>query len=262
MKGFEVMENNEYKPYEFNDGNVFHQIKYLGRMFQTEHFIFQEPLIIHIPSQRNMIYETKSLKGLVSTLLTSEYLDTTDINAQFKMRYSFAIDLAVRNSLGSNPIQIYDSRFGILPLGNGKKEEILNHIKEPLPQGRVIRIENDRMFIKSLITLDFIEVWERTDSSILLKHDCWNDFYNGNKHQDCSHCAYNIKPLHKCYCSNGVNTLMPIPKNEKNCCQFYTPQEAKEGLRPYIDGKYIFLNELADEDIVGQEYIEEYQIDR
>lgn len=257
------MKNSENNPYEFEDGNIFHQVKFLGRMYHTEHFLFQEPLVIHIPYKRDMIYETKSLKGLVSTLLTSEYIDTTDINAQFKMRYSFAIDLAIRNSLGSDPIKIYDSRYGILPLGDGKRKEILNHhVKEPLPQGRVIRIENDRMFIKSLITLDFINVWERTDSSILIKHDCWNDLYNGNKHQDCSNCAYNIKTLHKCYCSNGINTLLPIPEEEKNCCLFYTPEAAKEGLRPYIDGKYIFLNELSDEDIVGQEYIEEYQIGR
>lgn len=168
------------------------------------------PLQITI-QESGMIWEAKTIRGAVAAIIGDEYLAAKDINSEWELRLAAAKKLAAQAKKNGCKVEIYDCRKGILSDDKEASEELSNKIR--------IRVENDRVFLLSLVKAGIIKISERKDTYFLRYHQKWGVLENsGGALQCCSNC------LHRIYDKNIVCPVYNTEKeqNDGTDCNSYT----------------------------------------
>jgi hypothetical protein len=131
------------------------------------------PLLIMLPD--NTIFESDSITGLVGSILGNDYINTNE-NNKCLMR----IKLARRESISA-------LQYGLNTIiTNGKKiiknnyaasdeDEDYEYTNDEKNESIVIRIDNEKDFILSLIKIETIRVFEKVNSNIFLNEKTESD---------------------------------------------------------------------------------------
>ena len=168
------------------------------------------PLQITI-QESGMIWEAKTIRGAVSAIIGDEYLSAKDVDAEWELRLAAAKKLAAQAKKNGCKVEIYDCRKGILGDDKEASEDLSNKIR--------IRVENDRVFLLSLVKAGIIKIAERKDTYFLRYHQKWGVLENsGGALQCCSNC------LHRIYDKNIVCPVYNTEKeqNDGTDCNSYT----------------------------------------
>ncbi|NLD47604.1 MAG: hypothetical protein GX660_10460, partial [Clostridiaceae bacterium] len=168
------------------------------------------PLQITI-QESGMIWEAKTIRGAAAAIIGDEYLSAKDIGAEWDLRLAAAKKLAAQAKKNGCKVEIYDCRKGVLSDEKEASEELSNKIR--------IRVENDRVFLLSLVKAGIIKISERKDTYFLRYHQKWGVLENSaGALQCCSNC------LHRIYDKNIVCPVYNTEKeqNDGTDCNSYT----------------------------------------
>lgn len=215
------------------------------------------PLVIALDN--GVVGEATSIRGLMSIVLGDEYFDSEDSEIEWYHRL-FASRKECMKAIGRDIFaQVYDSRKGIIKNNYAADPENPDYQVEPDEGESVkIRIENDRLFLLSLLKIGAFIILEREDSFQLRNHRDWKKFKNKEKRQGCSGC------LHRVIDHESSGLMCPVyninVSNEKGYhCMSYTLPINREKSIEYEGGKYIDIAQAYDidelMDQIGQEWI-------
>ncbi|MTI53754.1 hypothetical protein [Geosporobacter ferrireducens] len=208
------------------------------------------PLVIALDN--GIVGEATSIRGVMSFIIGAEYLDAEDGEIEWYHRLFMARKECMKALGREIHAVVYDCRKGIIANNYAADPEDPDY--EVLPdegESLKIRIENDRLFILSLLKIGTFILLEREDSYQLRPHPKWDAIRKDPTLQNCKSC------LHP---ENG-GKLCPVysediwPENGKRCgsyaflCNEHDKTEKKE----YIEiAKAYDMDELIE--VVGQEW--------
>ncbi|MDP4182204.1 MAG: ParM/StbA family protein [Bacillota bacterium] len=154
-----------------------------------------------------VIWEAKSIRGAVAAVIGNEYLDTLESISEWDMRVGTAHKEAEKaNRLGRNTV-VFDTEKGIIKNDSEDIAINLEHETKSSQEPFKIRVENDRLFLLSLIKIGSIKILERKDTYFLRPHQKWNVLMQSNGAlQCCSNCLHRI---------NDKRIICPVYNTEK-----------------------------------------------
>lgn len=137
--------------------------------------------------------EAGTIRGAASIVIGDEYIDCEHADVEWHMRVETARREAMKALSRNINAVVYDSRIGIIPNNYSAKKDEQDYIYDSddarLPEK--IRIENDRLFLLSLIKIGAIYVFERDDSYFLREHKKWKAIReSGGSLQRCNKCLH------------------------------------------------------------------------
>lgn len=174
------------------------------------------PLIIALDNM--IVGEAKSIRGAMAIVVGNEYLDCEDSQDEWNFRLQKARSVAMRSLAYNQDVLVCDSRIkennGVIPNNfaasaadpDYEVDEAASEDQENPPLK--IRIENDKVFLLSLVNIGNITILEREDSFLLR--------------------SSNIVPLKQCCSTCGFKII----SNEKEivCPVYNSIKEPEEGM--------------------------------
>lgn len=215
------------------------------------------PLLVAL--ENGAVGEATTVRGIVSIIIGNEYLDIEDRITEWHVRVEAARREVMKALSRDINAVVYDKRVGVVENNYAAEPDDPDYDDDPdEPAPFKVRVENDRLFILSLLQLGGMKVLERTDSYILRPHQKWEvEKLSDGALQSCERCLYAEDNENKVICP--VYNLSN-EKTDGSRCGSYTPKmtsAAKE--LEYTGGEYIDLaqeydiNDLMNS--VGQEWI-------
>jgi hypothetical protein len=215
------------------------------------------PLVIALDN--GVVGEATSIRGLMSIILGNEYFDAEDSEIEWFHRL-FAARKESMKAIGRNIFaEVYDSRKGVIKNNYAKNPEDPDYEVEPDAGESVkIRIENDRLFLLSLLKIGAFIILEREDSFQLREHLDWEKYKKKEKRQGCSGC------LHRIIDHESSGLVCPVynanvSNEDGHHCVSYTLPINREKPILYEGGEYIEIGQAYDLDElmnqIGQEWI-------
>lgn len=219
--------------------------------------LFNEPTMpLIIVFEDGHIVQAISIRAAVSIIAGYDYFDAKDASEEWNFRLAAAKKqtlAALEKGIRAN---VYDPFHGQL-LNNLTIDQ--DESNSDLMSCKNIYVQNDRLFILSLINLGAITVYEREDSFQLKEHDNWKKLKNGEVRQSCSWCLHSIKES-KCEKSDYFCPIYNLPvaaDDGSNCCSFAFSVNNAELVYPscnYHNISHLYdINKLLDS--VGQTWI-------
>lgn len=209
--------------------------------------------------ENGVIGEAKTIRGAASIVIGDEYLDIEDRSTEWHVRVQAARHEIMKALAREKYAVVYDSRKGIIENNYAAEPNDPDYDDDPdEPDPFKVRVENDRLFILSLLQLGGMKVLERADSYMLRPHRKWEEekLSNGAL-QCCGRCLHAEDNENKVICP--VYNLMN-EKTDGSRCGSYTPKMTSDVKKlEYTGGEYIDLaqeydiNDLMNS--VGQEWI-------
>ena len=208
------------------------------------------PLVIALDN--GIVGEATSIRGIMSFIIGNEYLDAEDGEIEWYHRLFAARKECMKALAKDIHAEVFDCREGIIVNNYAADPEDPDY--EVLPDeghSLKIRIENDRLFILSLLKIGAFILLEREDSYQLRPHPKWEAIRKDPRLQSCKSC------LHP---ENG-GKICPVynediwPENVKWCGSyaFLENQNNKAEKKEYIEiAKLYDIDELIE--VVGQEW--------
>ncbi len=140
-----------------------------------------------------IIWEAKTIRGAVASVLGDDYLAASDIVAEKNMRIKAAEKEVEKAKKRGIKAIVYDGLNG-----NIYGDKVSNENKNSEQDGIIrVRVENDRLFLLSLVKLGTIKIMERKDTYFLRSHQKWSLLYNSKGAlQCCSNCLHRIYNKH------------------------------------------------------------------
>lgn len=136
--------------------------------------------------------EAFTIRGATALVAGPEYLDCEDGEVEWHLRLETARREAMKAlGRGINAV-VYDSRLGVIPNNFAAKFDDQDYSydeDEDSENAHKIRIENDRLFLLSLLKIRAISILERSDSYFLRDHPLWKAIRDGEK-QCCRKCLH------------------------------------------------------------------------
>jgi hypothetical protein len=183
------------------------------------------------------IWEAKTIRGAIAAVIGNDYLDASDIASEWQMRVDAAHEEVQKaKRLGRNVI-VFDSSKGIIDNNESTDNEesgAENKSRETIK----IRVENDRLFLLSLIKLSSIRILERKDTYFLRPHQKWNVLRQSKGAlQCCSNCLHRI---------NDKRIICPVYNSEREQtdgtdCGSYTIYPGSF-IEEYSGGEYVDIS--------------------
>lgn len=191
------------------------------------------------------IWEANSIRGAVSTVIGKNYLECKNSSEEWYQRLLSARKECMKSIHKNLLAEIYDKRKGLIRNNYAVPSDDPDYIVDSNKESKFIRfrIDNDRLFLLSLMKIDSIVILEREDSFQLRPHPKWQKLENGESFQSCFTCIHNL--------------------GENNKCPVY---DIKIKNNPGINcSSYTFKPDKNKKDYEGREYIKldmEYDIDK
>lgn len=196
------------------------------------------PLLVVMPN--GTIYETSSMRGAAALVIGMEYLDVEYPETEWHVR----IETARRESMlayvnGINAI-VYDSRKGIIknnyaadPNDPDYEDEDYEDDENVVEMPVKLFVDNDKLFILSLMKIASIKVLERTNSYILRNHPKWET----SDVQSCSSCLHKIEDKKGFICPIYNSIVDGKDKDFGSSCSSYSVCTGEESTNTtvYID---------------------------
>lgn len=169
--GLDITKINEATA-DFSDQNrMLFAPKYGGNVTEP-----QMPLQIIIKDTET-VWEAKTIRGACAVVIGNDYLEAKDSNEELDMRIKAAKQEAEKAK-----------KRGINAVVKNADTEGKNNAKAV-----EIRVENDRLFLLSLIKIGSISILEREDTYFLRPHQKWNVLMQSEGAlQCCSNCLHRI----------------------------------------------------------------------
>ena len=215
------------------------------------------PLLLVL--ENGVVGEATTVRGIVSIIIGNEYLDIEDRITEWHVRVEAARREVMKALSRDINAVVYDKRVGVVENNYAVAPDDPDYDNDPdEPDPYNVRVENDRLFILSLLQLGGIKVLERTDSYILRPHEKWEEEkLSGGTVQCCGRClhAEDKENMIICPVYNLLNE-----KTDGSRCGSYTPKLTSDEKRlEYAGGEYIDLAQEYDINdlmsLVGQEWI-------
>lgn len=208
-----------------------------------------------------IIGEAKTIRGAASIVIGDEYLDIDDGATEWHARVQAARREIMKVLAQDIDAVVYDSRLGIIDNNYAAAHgdpDYIDDSNESARLSRKIRVENDRLFILSLLDMGSIRVMERADSYMLRPHNKWEkEKLSGGALQCCGRCLHAEEQNESIICPvyNVINGKTDGPR-----CGSYTPRPTTDvDNQEYKGGEYIDLAQAYDVNelmrTVGQEWI-------
>ncbi len=181
------------------------------------------------------VWEAKTVRGAVAAFVGNKYLEHHDKKLEWEMRVQAAKEEAQKARERGLDVIVHDSGKGIIEDNEDLWYETshnISHIK--------IRVENERLFLLSLVEIGSIKILERKDTFFFRFHQKWNVLSKSNGAlQCCSNC------LHRIYVQRIVCPVYNLEKeqNDGRDCGSYTIYPGTY-LDEYEGGEYV---EITDE---------------
>ncbi|MFZ5985813.1 MAG: hypothetical protein ACOYWZ_01630 [Bacillota bacterium] len=180
------------------------------------------------------VWEAKTIRGAAAVIIGNEYLYEKDSTREWSMRVEAAKKEAFKAAKAGINAVVFDSRKGIISGGKDSKNK-RNDDTERIK----IHVENDRLFLLSLVRIGALRILEREDTYFLRPHQKWNLLMQSKGAlQCCSNC------LHRIY---DKRIICPVYNEEKEQtdgtdCGSYTIYPGSFTYE-YPGGKYIDISE-------------------
>ncbi|MFT8349215.1 hypothetical protein [Clostridium saccharoperbutylacetonicum] len=123
------------------------------------------PLMIIKPNME--IYESDSIRGLMCALVGSEYEDNEDKIDDWNARVTFARKVAMAAIKDDLKVVVHDNEKGKIEnnyAAHQDDEDYEVDINDENKEEKYIEVSNEKEFLKSLIKLGTIVIYERIDS--------------------------------------------------------------------------------------------------
>jgi hypothetical protein len=212
--------------------SVIDQIKMIHRpKDESKKKVPDMPLLVALSD--GTIYETNSVRGVVSSVVGMEYLDVEYPETEWHVR----VETARRESVlayvnGINSV-VYDSRKGIIINNYAAQPDDPDYEDDDNVIDMPVRlfVDNDRLFILSFMKIGAIKVLERTNSYILRSHPKWEEC----KVQSCSSCLHKTEGKQGFICP-VYSSIISDNDYGPSCCSFnvHTGEETTKST-VYID---------------------------
>lgn len=107
------------------------------------------------------MYEVENFREATAVIVGADYLDCETAETEWLMRLDVAkkIGLFIISNEEDTEIIVYDERIGKIPYSYTTPNPNYDLPKDP----ELIRIENDKTFILTLIKIRYIKLFEKTD---------------------------------------------------------------------------------------------------
>lgn len=136
------------------------------------------PLVVIKPDFE--VYESDSIRGLMCALIGSDYEDNEDEIDDWNSRIIYARKIAMASLKDGIEVIVYDKEKGIIKNNYAAASDDEDYEDdEKYNEEMKIEVSNEKEFLKSLIKLGAIVIYQRIDS---------NQFEEGNV--DCQQCSY------------------------------------------------------------------------
>lgn len=220
------------------------------------------PLLVVL--ENGVVGEATTVRGIVSIIIGNEYLDIEDRTTEWHVRVETARREVMKALSRDINAVVYDKRVGVVENNYAAAPEDPDYDDDPDELAPFkVRVENDRLFILSLLQLGGMKVLERTDSYMLRPHKKWEEekLSNGAL-QCCGRCLHAEDNENKIICP--VYNLLN-EKTDGSRCGSYTPKMTSDAKKlEYTGGEYIDLAQEYDIDdlmsSVGQEWFLEHDL--
>jgi hypothetical protein len=129
------------------------------------------PLIVVFPD--GVIGEAGTIHGATALVVGNEYLDAEDADTEWHMRVGVARREAMLAAAYDIDAVVFDSRIGIIENNYAARPGDSDYGYEPdEPAGEPVKIlvDDEKLFLLSLVKLGSIKVLERSDSYLLRPH--------------------------------------------------------------------------------------------
>ncbi len=184
------------------------------------------------------IWETDSIRGAASIIIGDSYLECESENTEWYKRLESARKQSMF-AIGRDIFaKVYDERHGILSANYAVSDEDPDYMDDKdLGEPMLIRIDNDKLFLLSLVSIGAIEIYEREDSYQLRPFNY--NHSNNCENKDCSSC------LHKGEVVKDGSIYCPIYRSlkdiqEGSSCSSYVSETSNK--TKYEGGEYICLS--------------------
>lgn len=139
--------------------------------------------------------EAFTIRGATAIVAGEEYQDCEDGEIEWHVRLETARREAMKAlARGINAV-VFDSRLGVIPNNYAARLDDQDYRYDEDENNEnvyKIRIENDRLFLLSLLEIRAITILERSDSYFLRDHPLWRAIRNGGE-QCCKKCLHKQK---------------------------------------------------------------------
>lgn len=211
------------------------------------------PLLVVFENE--MVGEARTIRGAVALVVGNKYFDAEDAIDEWHERVEASRKEAMKAVAWDRYAVTYDKRKGVIDYNFAASPEDPDYEIETAAEPIKIRVDNERMFLLSLMQLGTITILEREDSYLLRHHDKW---VSEGPQQRCGSCRYQtieMKGEFICPVYNEYKSL----EDGKDCSSFGIRVDGSAAADDYKGGTYINLaeeydlNELVN--VVGQEWI-------
>lgn len=194
------------------------------------------PIIIN--TKDGYIWETDSIRGAVSVVIGDSYLYCDNEAEEWHKRLMSARKQSMFAVSRDIFAKVYDSTEGIINDNYAVADSDPDY-SDDSGKPMLIRIENDKTFLLSLLLIDAIEIFERVDSYQLRPLDA-----NLNKnHKDCNICVHKGKTAKYGGIFCPVYNSLRAPDEGASCSSFVHKESSK---KRYTGGEYVYLSEEYD----------------
>lgn len=185
------------------------------------------------------IWETDSIRGAASTIIGDSYLENISENTQWYKR----LELARKQSMfaiGRDVFaKVYDERHGILSANYAVSDEDPDYTDDVDPgEPILIRIDNDKLLLLSLVLIGAIEIYEREDSYQFkpFNYNCDNSL---TENKGCNSCIHKVKEIEQDMIYCPVYRDLRDSQEGRNCSSYVSETSNKT---KYEGGEYICLS--------------------
>lgn len=135
-----------------------------------------------------IVYEADSIRGLIC-VLSSDYIDAEDCIDDWHVRVLIARRESMHLIASNINAIVYDSKIGIVKNNYAAAEDDHDYYNDfENDQIFKIQVDNEKEFIKSLIKIGSLKVFQREDCDIL-----------GEEKISCNRCSYNMSGICSLY---------------------------------------------------------------
>lgn len=143
------------------------------------------PLLIVLDN--GLIAEARTMRGAVACVVGREYFDAEDSIDEWHYRVEASRKEAMKAIMRDIYAVTYDERKGVIECNYAADPDDEDYEIETLDPPLKIRVENDRLFLLSLMEIGSIRVLEREDSFLLRPNRAWEEH---GPMQCCNKCIY------------------------------------------------------------------------
>lgn len=192
---------------------------------------------ILIDTKDGCIWETDSIRGAVSIVIGDSYLHCNNEADQWHQRLMEARKQSMFAISRNVFAKVHDSREGMIRDNYAVDDSDPDYLDDP-GKPILIRIENDKSFLLSLLLIGAVEIFERIDSYQLRPLDI-----SLNQTQDCNMCVHKdeVAKYDGIFCP--VYNSLKDPSEGTSCSSFAYKESSK---KRYSGGEYIYLSEEYD----------------